>query len=101
MPKKAKIEEQARPDYRRMAEGMKVASDPTRLCILATLAVSERNVQELCGDVGTTSQPAVSHHLALLRYGRMVEPRRSGKFNFYNITDRGRAFIVAAQSLAE
>ena len=45
------------------------------------LSEKERNVSELCADLGTQSQPAVSHHLALLRHGRLIEPRRSGKHN--------------------
>ena len=54
------------------------------------LSEKERNVSELCADLGTQSQPAVSHHLALLRHGRLIEPRRSGKHNFYALTDAGR-----------
>ena len=50
----------------------------------------ERNVSELCASLGTQSQPAVSHHLALLRHGRLIEPRRSGKHNFYGLTEAGR-----------
>ena len=53
------------------------------------LSEKERNVTELCADLGTQSQPAVSHHLALLRHGRLIEPRRSGKHNFYGLTDTG------------
>ena len=46
------------------------------------LSEKERNVTELCADLGTQSQPAVSHHLALLRHGRLIEPRRSGQAQF-------------------
>ena len=35
------------------------------------------------------SQPAVSHHLALLRHGGIVDRRRQGKNNFYSLTDTG------------
>jgi len=54
------------------------------------LSECERNVSELCTDLGTQSQPAVSHHLALLRHGRLIEPRRSGKHNYYALTEAGR-----------
>ena len=54
------------------------------------LADKERNVSELCSDLGTQSQPAVSHHLALLRHGRLIEPTRNGKTNVYDLTDSGR-----------
>ena len=35
------------------------------------------------------SQPAVSHHLALLRHGGIIAPRRQGKNNFYSLTETG------------
>jgi ArsR family transcriptional regulator, arsenate/arsenite/antimonite-responsive transcriptional repressor len=31
------------------------------------------------------SQPAVSHHLGLLRMAGLIEPRRAGKHNFYHL----------------
>lgn len=75
---------------RAAAELLKQVSDPTRLQVLMLLSQKERNVSELCADLGTQSQPAVSHHLALLRHGRLIEPRRMGKHNFYYLTDAGR-----------
>lgn len=82
----------ARPsaEIRRVADLLKQVSDPTRLQVLMLLNEKERNVSELCADLGTQSQPAVSHHLALLRHGRLIEPRRSGKHNFYGLTEAGR-----------
>jgi DNA-binding transcriptional ArsR family regulator len=77
-------------EIRRVAELLKQVSDPTRLQVLMLLSEKERNVTELCSDLGTQSQPAVSHHLALLRHGRLIEPRRAGKHNFYALTDAGR-----------
>lgn len=78
------------PEIRRVADLLKQVSDPTRLQVLMLLNEQERNVSELCTDLGTQSQPAVSHHLALLRHGRLIEPRRAGKHNFYGLTDAGR-----------
>lgn len=78
------------PEIRRVADLLKQVSDPTRLQVLMLLNEKERNVSELCADLGTQSQPAVSHHLALLRHGRLIEPRRSGKHNFYGLTEAGR-----------
>ena len=77
-------------EIRRVADLLKQVSDPTRLQVLMLLNDKERNVSELCLDLGSQSQPAVSHHLALLRHGRLIEPRRSGKHNFYGLTDAGR-----------
>ena len=77
-------------EIRRVADLLKQVSDPTRLQVLMLLSEKERNVTELCTDLGTQSQPAVSHHLALLRHGRLIEPRRAGKHNYYALTEAGR-----------
>ena len=86
-------------EIRRVAELLKQVSDPTRLQVLMLLNEKERNVTELCADLGTQSQPAVSHHLALLRHGRLIEPRRSGKHNFYALTDAGRELAQVVNSV--
>jgi DNA-binding transcriptional ArsR family regulator len=86
-------------EIRRVAELLKQVSDPTRLQVLMLLSEKERNVSELCADLGTQSQPAVSHHLALLRHGRLIEPRRSGKHNFYALTDAGRELAHVVDSV--
>lgn len=93
----------ARPaaEIRRVAELLKQVSDPTRLQVLMLLNEKERNVTELCADLGTQSQPAVSHHLALLRHGRLIEPRRSGKHNFYGLTDAGRQLADVVNSVVQ
>jgi ArsR family transcriptional regulator len=63
----------------------KLLSDETRLRILFYLTQrDELHVRALCSLLGQ-SQPAVSHHLALLRVAGLIEPRRSGKHNFYHL----------------
>ena len=49
----------------------------------------ELHVTDLCNRLGQ-SQPAVSHHLALLRVSGLIESRREGKHNFYSV--RGNHF---------
>ena len=44
-------------------------------------------------------QPAVSHHLALLRHGRLIEPRRMGKHNYYYLTDAGRELAEVVNAI--
>jgi Bacterial regulatory protein, arsR family len=44
-------------EIRRVAELLKQVSDPTRLQVLMLLSEKERNVTELCSDLGTQSQP--------------------------------------------
>ena len=66
----------------------KLLSDETRLRILYYLTQrSELHVRALC-DLLHESQPAVSHHLALLRVAGLIERRREGKHNFYGLKTR-------------
>ena len=63
----------------------KLLSDETRLRILYSLSqVEELHVRALC-ELLQLSQPAVSHHLGMLRNAGIVDPRRDGKHNFYRI----------------
>lgn len=100
-PKKTAKSSPQRPSsqIRQAADLLKQVSDPTRLQVLMLLTERERNVSELCADLGTQSQPAVSHHLALLRHGRLIEPRRAGKHNFYYLTDAGRELAAVVNNI--
>ena len=63
---------------------MKQVSDPTRLQVVLMLSEGEMHVGALCEHLHQ-SQPAVSHHLALLRHGGIIAPRRHGKNNYYSL----------------
>jgi ArsR family transcriptional regulator len=66
----------------------KLLSDETRLRILYYLTQrSELHVRALC-ELLHESQPAVSHHLALLRVAGLIERRRQGKHNYYGLKTR-------------
>jgi DNA-binding transcriptional ArsR family regulator len=67
---------------------IKHVSDPTRVRIILMLAEGERHVGAIC-EVLDQSQPATSHHLALLRHAGLIAPRRQGKNNFYALTEPG------------
>ena len=70
---------------REMVRIFKLLSDETRLRVLFYLTrADEMHVRALC-DVLGQSQPAVSHHLALLRVAGLIEPRREGKHNYYRL----------------
>ncbi|HEV3122435.1 MAG TPA: metalloregulator ArsR/SmtB family transcription factor [Isosphaeraceae bacterium] len=84
---------------RTAANLLKHVSDPTRLQVLLLLSEKERHVTEICNLLGVQSQPAVSHHLALLRHGRLIEPRRAGKNNYYSLTETGRDLADVVHSL--
>ena len=77
---------------------LKQVSDPTRLQVVLTLSEGERHVGALCEQLNS-SQPAVSHHLALLRHGGIIAPRRQGKNNFYSLTDTGEVLARVVKSL--
>ena len=64
---------------------LRAAAEETRLRILLYLAQNgELHVTDLCNRLNQ-SQPAVSHHLALLRVSGLIESRREGKHNFYSV----------------
>lgn len=68
-----------------LVQVFKLLSDETRLRILMYLArEGELHVTALCDKLGQ-SQPAVSHHLALLRVAGLIEARRDGKHNYYSV----------------
>ena len=68
-----------------LVQVFKLLSDETRLRILMYLVrARELHVTALC-DKLEQSQPAVSHHLALLRVAGLIEARRDGKHNYYSV----------------
>ncbi len=70
---------------RDLKEVFKLLSDGNRLKILIALSQDgEMHVTALCDMLGQ-SQPAVSHHLTLLRARRLVGYRRDGKHNYYRL----------------
>jgi DNA-binding transcriptional ArsR family regulator len=67
---------------------LKQVSDPTRLQIILMLVKGEKHVGGIC-EALKQSQPATSHHLALLRHSGIIAPRRRGKNTFYALTEAG------------
>lgn len=73
---------------RQLAQWFRLLADETRLQILYFLMQrSELNVRTLC-DLLAQSQPAVSHHLGLLREAGLLACRREGKHNYYRLVPR-------------
>ena len=85
--------------FQRAANLLKQVSDPTRLQVITLLSEGEHHVGALC-DHFNMSQPAVSHHLALLRHGGIVDRRRQGKNNFYTLTDTGHRLSKIVKEVA-
>lgn len=73
----------------RMAEVFAQLSAPMRLDMVLCLLEPgvELNVGEICGIL-KESQPAVSHHLAILHSSRIVRRRKEGRNNFYSLHNR-------------
>lgn len=69
-----------------LAQAFRLLSDETRLQIVFHLAQQEQNVGSLCDILGL-AQPTVSHHLGLLRMGRLIINRRNGKQVIYSLNN--------------
>src|SRR5262249_6535054 len=69
----------------RLNDVFKLLADKSRLKIVLALAHDgELHVSALCELLGQ-SQPAVSHHLTLIRMIGLVGFRRDGKHNYYHL----------------
>jgi len=84
-------------DLQEWARGFSLLSDPTRLGILAMLSQGPRNVTALCKALGL-KQPTISHHLGLLRMGRMVTGTRQGKSVIYTTDKKSMKELATAVS---
>jgi DNA-binding transcriptional ArsR family regulator len=80
--------EQRLAKVQRAAILLKQVSDATRVRVLLMLSEGERHAGALCEEM-SQSQPAVSHHLALLRHGGIVTVQRRGKNKFYALDEMG------------
>lgn len=76
-----------------VAELFKQISDGTRLRILWLLCHCEECVSNIAAAMDM-SDPAVSHHLKLLRKSGLIVSRRDGKEVYYKLADTKQAQIV-------
>jgi DNA-binding transcriptional ArsR family regulator len=97
-PSKGSADARRESQARRASILLKHVSDPIRLQALLILAEGEQDVGTLCVHL-CQSQPAVSHHLAMLRHGGVIVSRRQGTKNFYGLTDTGCELVEAVQKL--
>ena len=67
-------------------------ADPTRRSVFEKLAVRAMNASELRRGMAI-SQPAMSQHLAVLRFAGLVRERRNGRFVNYEVDPDGLARI--------
>ena len=68
-----------------ITEGFRALGDPARLRIVAMLA--ERGEQCVCKIVEELGmgQPAISHHLARLRYAGLLKTQKRGQWVYYSL----------------
>jgi len=71
---------------KKIAEFYKALGDEVRLKILQMLSEQEMCVCEII-DRLDMSQPAVSHHLKILRQAGLVKDSRDGKWIYYSLND--------------
>jgi ArsR family transcriptional regulator len=75
----------------------KALGDPHRLTILATLAQASEHVCVCDFTAGLPlNQPAVSHHLRVLREAELITAERRGTWVYYRLADRARERVDAA-----
>lgn len=73
--------------YSKTAERLKALAEPTRLKILEMLSSEEMCVCEII-DKLHLSQPAISHHLKILRQADIIKDRKEGKWIFYSLNKK-------------
>ncbi len=76
-----------------IAEIFRLLGDPTRLRIVVCCLNQSKNVAAIATAVGA-SPSLVSHHLRLLRAGRLVRADRHGRQVFYTAADAHVRCIV-------
>jgi hypothetical protein len=70
-----------------LAQTFQALGDSSRVRIVWHLSKKEYKVGELA-QVLSMSQPAVSHHLRILRQLHLVKVRRDGRISFYSLDDQ-------------
>lgn len=76
-----------------LAELFKLFGDSTRIKILYALFESELRVCDIAQLLGLT-QSAISHQLRILKGGKLVKFRRSGKTVYYSLSDEHVRSII-------
>ncbi|MDO8188131.1 metalloregulator ArsR/SmtB family transcription factor [Conexibacter sp. JD483] len=78
-----------------LAESMRAFATGSRLRLLWALLDGELTVEQLA-EQADLSQSAASHQLRLLRQGRLVRVRRSGRHAYYGLHDHHMVDLLAA-----
>ncbi len=76
--------------FRELSRVGKALSDPKRLELLDLLCQSEKSVDHVARQLGS-SIATVSHHLQILKTSHLAQERRSGRFINYQASEMGKA----------
>ncbi len=83
-PPRLKLAMQSERDYEACAERLRALADPDRLRIVTCLLRSAQNVSQLAAELGMPIVKA-SHHLRVLRYAKVVQTQKQGKYVIYSL----------------
>lgn len=91
--------------FRELSRIGKALADPKRLELLDLLCQSEKSVDHVARQLGS-SVATVSHHLQILKASHLATERRSGRFIHYQASEMGKAVWkcladIGAISIAE
>lgn len=79
--------------FEKVANAFQQLGDNTRLRILWLLCHSEECVSNISAAM-KMSNPAVSHHLRILKNSGLIVSRRSGKEVYYKLADNNQATLL-------
>ncbi len=82
----------------KIADFYKALGDVTRLTILQNLTGKEMCVCEIIERL-RMSQPAISHHLKILKQAGLVKDSREGKWIYYSLNEAVFAEVFAGEDL--
>ena len=85
-------------DVNRAVDLLKSLTDRTASSSNPDTCRGRETCHALCSEL-SQSQPAVSHHLALLRHRGIVAARRRGQHNYYELTELGEGLVRVVKSL--
>ena len=71
-----------------VVEFAKALADETRQKIMKLCCCEWISVTEIVEQLGSITQPTVSHHLAVLREAGLVKVREQGKQTFYSLNQQ-------------
>ena len=80
-------------------ELFKALADPTRRAIFERLSRDGEQTVQALTDRSGVSQPAVSKHLAVLKFAALVRDRREGRRTHYSAQPQGLAPLIDWMSL--